>query len=199
MEDSVAREVALRLKVAAYEARYGSHGNDASSSHARSSRSVSVFDQSSNQSASLGLMSRHRPQPPFPSSYRGGGSGFAPGGLGVLNDNMEGYRHQVRGTQSAKKLSSLCLALSFFLAPPVCRRFCSTNKRCKRVLPKLLRTCLSFVCEASACSLHSSTCVHVHGVRYSCKPSHNTTPARSPSCRSIWNKSGSCGGSPRAC
>jgi len=109
MEDSVAREVALRLKVAAYEARYGSEGSN-TSSHMHNSSSIRLIDKSSNQSASLGLMSHHGPQSPFASNggnYRGaGGGGFAPGGQEVLNDNMEGYRHQV-SSAFAEKLSLL--------------------------------------------------------------------------------------------
>jgi hypothetical protein len=100
MEDSVAREVALRLKVAAYEERYGSRGSGSINS------STSLSDKS-NQQSSLGLVNRRTPSH-FSSGDRGG-SGFAPGGQEVLQDNMEGYRHQVRGSLQR------CFILSFLL------------------------------------------------------------------------------------
>ena len=100
MEDSVAREVALRLKVAAYEERYGSRGSGSMNS------STSLSDKS-NQQSSLGLVNRRTPSH-FSSGDRGG-SGFAPGGQEVLQDNMEGYRHQVRGSLQR------CFILSFLL------------------------------------------------------------------------------------
>ena len=105
MEDSVAREVALRLKVAAYEERYGSHGSGSMNN------GISFINNKSNQQASLGLVNRRTPSL-FSSGDRGG-SGFAPGGQEVLQDNMEGYRHQLRG--SLQRCFIFFSGLLFFL------------------------------------------------------------------------------------